>query len=228
MIEDIASNLRKIVDNSVKSEAPTPAVPEPTELDKLAIKISLAHKDVVANARNMIVKAMDAGALLIQARLRVKPGTWMAWLQQNCSDISDRTARLYIQLAEGREIIEAQMKTGLATVANSPKEAPTFRQALERLKAGDDTNPETATETEEDTEADGEEDNEAETNDGVAADAVETLDEYDGLEEKLLAKLGDLTAAQAEEHSEITISKIKTQVGIMKKAAAKATMQNAA
>lgn len=50
----------------------------------------------------------------------------------------------------------------------------------------------------------------------------QALDEYDSLEVKLLAKLSDLTAGRAEEHSEITIGKIKNQVGIMKKAAAKA------
>jgi hypothetical protein len=51
---------------------------------------------------------------------------------------------------------------------------------------------------------------------------VETLAEYHSLEGKLLTKLGDLSAAKAEEHSEITIAKIKNQLVIMKKAAAKA------
>jgi predicted HTH domain antitoxin len=57
---------------------------------------------------------------------------------------------------------------------------------------------------------------------------VETIAEYDTVEEKLLAKLGDLSAPKAEEHSEITISKIKNQLVIMKKAAAKAAKQKAA
>jgi hypothetical protein len=52
-----------------------------------------------------------------------------------------------------------------------------------------------------------------------------TLDEYDSLEGKLLLKLGDLTAARAEEHSDITVAKIKNQVAVMKKAAAKAAKQ---
>jgi hypothetical protein len=53
-------------------------------------------------------------------------------------------------------------------------------------------------------------------------DTAEVLAEYDNLEGKLLIKLSDLNAAKAAEHSEITISKIKSQVGIMKKAAEKA------
>jgi hypothetical protein len=51
------------------------------------------------------------------------------------------------------------------------------------------------------------------------------LDEYDSLETKLLAKLGDLSADKAEEHSDITIGKIKNQIGVMKKSAAKAAKQ---
>jgi Protein of unknown function (DUF3102) len=84
---------------------------------------------VVAAAGNMILKAIEAGTLLIQAKEKVPRNTWMAWLQENCPAVSDRTARLYIQLATGREVIEANMKTGLATVAN-----PTFTQALGWLR----------------------------------------------------------------------------------------------
>ena len=63
---------------------------------------------------------------------------------------------------------------------------------------------------------------------GDDATDVETIAEYDTVEEKLLAKLGDLSAAKAVEHSEITIGKIKKQLVIMQKAAAKAAKQKAA
>jgi hypothetical protein len=59
-----------------------------------------------------------------------------------------------------------------------------------------------------------------------AAD-VEVLDEYDNLEGKLLTKLSDLSVVKAEEHSDITISKIKTQVAFMKKVAEKAAAKAA-
>jgi hypothetical protein len=65
-------------------------------------------------------------------------------------------------------------------------------------------------------------DAEAEAEAPPSSAELTALDEYDSLEEKLLAKLGDLSAGKAEEHSDMTINKIKKQVGIMKKAAAKA------
>ena len=74
-------------------------------------------------------------------------------------------------------------------------------------------------------EMDGDDEDDEEAEDGGAEDDaadVEVLAEYDNLEGKLLTKLSDLNAAKAAEHSDITISKIKVQVGIMKKAAEKA------
>jgi hypothetical protein len=115
-----------------KLPATAPAPAPLDDLEQLAPRIRNAHRDVVAAASNMILKAMEAGTLLLQAQNKVPRNTWMAWLQQNCPGISDRTARLYIQLAKGREVIEANMKTGLATVAN-----PTFTQALGWLKNTD-------------------------------------------------------------------------------------------
>jgi hypothetical protein len=74
-----------------------------------------------------------------------------------------------------------------------------------------------------DGDGDGEDEGSAEDD---AAD-LEVLDEYDNLEGKLLTKLSDLSATKAEEHSDITIGKIKTQVAIMKKAAEKAAAKAA-
>jgi chromosomal replication initiation ATPase DnaA len=111
-----------------ETKLPAPASAPPDELGNLAIRLRHAHRDVVSAAGNMILKAMDAGALLIQAQQKVKRGTWMAWLAENCPEISDRTVRLYMQLATGREVVEARMKSELATVAN-----PTFTNALEWL-----------------------------------------------------------------------------------------------
>jgi hypothetical protein len=66
--------------------------------------------------------------------------------------------------------------------------------------------------------------------DGDEQDQSSTIDnadhkallEYDSVETKLLKTLGGLSAAKAEEHSEITIAKIKSHVAVMKKAAATA------
>jgi hypothetical protein len=121
-----------ITQTEPKLPATAPPAAPPDELQQLGTRIRIVHKEVVAAAGNMILKAMDAGVPLLQAQQKVPRNTWMAWLQQNCPEISDRTARLYIQLARGREKIEANMKVGVATVAN-----PTFTQALGWLKNTD-------------------------------------------------------------------------------------------
>jgi chromosomal replication initiation ATPase DnaA len=117
-----------------KLPAAAPAPAPLDDLEQLALRLRHAHRDVVSAAGNMIVKAMDAGALLLQAQQKVKRGTWMAWLAANCPEISDRTVRLYMQLATGREVIEARMKSELATIAN-----PTFTNALEWLNEAERT-----------------------------------------------------------------------------------------
>jgi hypothetical protein len=53
--------------------------------------------------------AIDAGDDLKKAKKKLDHGEWMDWLEKNCA-LSDRTARVYMQLADGREIIEARIK----------------------------------------------------------------------------------------------------------------------
>jgi hypothetical protein len=66
-------------------------------------------RGVVKGAADAVKAAMDAGDALILAKEKVGHGDWMLWLEKNCA-LSDRTARVYMQLAQGREIIEAQIK----------------------------------------------------------------------------------------------------------------------
>jgi hypothetical protein len=173
----------------VETKLSAVSLPEPDELGKLAIGIRIAHKDVVAAAGNMIVKAMEAGSLLIQAKQKVPRNTWIAWLAANCYNISDRTARLYIQLAEGRDVIEAQMKTGLATVAN-----PTFHQALGWLKTpATDTNSSTP----------------PDTNSGTGAKRRKPAEVYRAKQEELVDALRELSSP---DHAEEYAAKTKTRL----------------
>ena len=66
---------------------------------------------------------MDAGDGLTEAKSVLAHGQWDGWLSENF-ELSDRTARLYMQLAEHRERVEAKM----ATVA-----ILTVRDALEAI-----------------------------------------------------------------------------------------------
>jgi hypothetical protein len=60
----------------------------------------------VQHARNAVEQAMTTGDLLLEAKEQVQQGQWSQWLQEHC-EVSDRTARLYMQLAEKRATIEA-------------------------------------------------------------------------------------------------------------------------
>jgi hypothetical protein len=88
-------------------------------LPQLAKRIRKSMGRVVKGAVDSVRAAMDAGDDLIMAKDKVGHGGWMNWLEKNCA-LSDRTARQYMQLAEGREYIEQQIKdvTELACNAN--------------------------------------------------------------------------------------------------------------
>jgi hypothetical protein len=171
-----------------KLPATAPAPAPLDDLEQLAPRIRNAHSAVVTAAGNMILKAMEAGTLLLQAQARVPRNTWMAWLQQNCPAISDRTVRVYIQLAKGREKIEANMKTGLAATAN-----PTLTQALTWLKEPSDPNSGSAGGT----------------------GGPKPSDNYDAVEGKLIKKLEEIVSPDtAVAAAQETINKLVDRVRI--------------
>jgi len=89
-------------------------------LADLATKIKAAHSKVVGAMRNTVRDAIAAGKLLIEAKDRMPYGDWEAWLETQCS-VPERTAQLYMQLARGEAVIEAQMGqagTGSVTVTD--------------------------------------------------------------------------------------------------------------
>ena len=72
---------------------------------ELASKIREAHAQVHKHAENMIQHAFAAGSALIEAKLAVPHGDWLAWLRQNC-ELSDRTAQSYMRLAKAQPLLE--------------------------------------------------------------------------------------------------------------------------
>jgi hypothetical protein len=58
-----------------------------------------AHAQIVRAERGTAALARKAGIALIAAQKRVGFGNWEAWLNANCPDISDRTAREYKRIA---------------------------------------------------------------------------------------------------------------------------------
>lgn len=89
---------------------------EQLSLDELASAINKEHQLFQGDYKSSLLHAYMAGQFLLKAKSKVKEsptGRWLHWLQQNCLDISERTARAYMQIARKWEKIE---KT--ATVAD--------------------------------------------------------------------------------------------------------------
>src|SRR6516165_2012422 len=80
------------------------------ELAQLATKAKEAHSIVVNAPRVVLQHAITAGAALTEAKAKVGHGKWLAWLKENCPDISDRTAERYMKLAGGKAKLEKKLQ----------------------------------------------------------------------------------------------------------------------
>jgi hypothetical protein len=77
------------------------------QLTDLARRIQAEHEAVIAAVKSNAEHAMADGDLLIQAKAKVNHGGWQLWLKEHCA-FSERTAQVYMQLAENRAVIEAK------------------------------------------------------------------------------------------------------------------------
>jgi hypothetical protein len=102
-------------------------------LDSLAIQINQEYalsqehlKATLSHGRAFLIHRRNTGELLIAAKAQVKHGEWLPWLQSNCPQISDRTARHWMQIARDWESIPAEVE-GIrdALVALSPAKTET-------------------------------------------------------------------------------------------------------
>jgi hypothetical protein len=80
-----------------KVKPPTPA---------LAAKIKSLHQAACHAAGTAIDSALQCGALLIEAKDKVKHGEWPPWLEENTT-ISARQAQKYMRLAEHKREVKA-------------------------------------------------------------------------------------------------------------------------
>jgi hypothetical protein len=69
-----------------------------------------AHADVAGALEEALEHAMRAGDYLIAARKLAPPGQWEQYLRQRTS-ISERTARVYQQLAKNRAVLEERQSS---------------------------------------------------------------------------------------------------------------------
>jgi hypothetical protein len=97
-------------------------------MDDLATRINDAHAAVVSAVQAVVLRAIEAGELLLQQKAKIGHGEWTTWLAQNCPAIHPRMAQRYMLLAQNRATLEAKT-THVSDL--------TLRGAL-RLAAGDD------------------------------------------------------------------------------------------
>ena len=89
------------------SETKTALAPSPSLTD-LAARINtefaaIQKADQDAN-KTVVQRAITFGRTLSQAKEKVGHGKWEKWLNDNCRDISARTAQRYMKLADSPEI----------------------------------------------------------------------------------------------------------------------------
>src|SRR5262249_45323267 len=92
----------------------------PEQLTKNASLINAAHRAIVQANKTSIEKAIEAGTMLKACKDSVGHGAWSKWLYDNCRDISDETARLYMRLADEKNApkLEAAAKQNGNAVAD--------------------------------------------------------------------------------------------------------------
>ena len=84
----------------------------PDILAKLAAVAQAEHLAVGFTLGNALHHAMAAGDALLAQRELVPAGQWQAYRRMNLPDISDRSIRVYVQLAKARPQLERQSSAG--------------------------------------------------------------------------------------------------------------------
>ncbi|MCC7421734.1 MAG: DUF3102 domain-containing protein [Planctomycetaceae bacterium] len=98
-------------------------------LSNLANAANEAHRLAKEHANTTVEYARRAGEILKQAKEQVNHGLWLPWLDQNCPEISARTAQRYMQLH--REL----PAPNTSRVSHSETDDPqSIRQAIELVK----------------------------------------------------------------------------------------------
>lgn len=69
-------------------------------LDMAAARVTEWDSQAKHHARQAVNMALAAGAVLLAVRDRLPHGAFLAWVATNCGNISERTARRYMDLAE--------------------------------------------------------------------------------------------------------------------------------
>ncbi len=83
------------------------------QLGDLAQRIQTEHQAVIAATVSGLEHAMAAGDLLLKAKQQIEHGQWVDWVERHCK-VSERSAQVYMRLAQNRAAIESNQKRSTA------------------------------------------------------------------------------------------------------------------
>ncbi|MBF5004769.1 DUF3102 domain-containing protein [Diaphorobacter caeni] len=105
-------------------------------MSSVATTLAQAINDKVleaeSKARGAMECALEAGALLVQAKEQVAHGQWENWLRENCT-VAPRTARSYMKLAtafpalpdaERQRVADLPLREAVKAIATDPVSPP--------------------------------------------------------------------------------------------------------
>ena len=107
----------------------------PVDLAALAKTINETHTAIVRETKSAVTRAIAAGEALIAARAAVPDGHWLRWCKANLIT-SERTAQVYMQLAENKLALETWLRDGTQQVADQ-----TLNGALKMLRGPSSDKP---------------------------------------------------------------------------------------
>lgn len=183
------------------TEAPIPkvqlATPSSSEVE-IVRRINDTFSQIERATRETVPRAIELGVMLITAKNDYgRHGNWGRWLKDNCKQISERTAQLYMELANGRLRIETELakRSDPATVAVLISEL-SLRGALQLLKGSETSGTHKAN--------------------GTKETKVPTTknEAYDKANAQLIKKLEALPPEDAETKADDTINALKDIVRI--------------
>jgi UDP-N-acetylmuramyl pentapeptide synthase len=110
------------------SAAKTGEVLPPVNLDALAKQINNDHAAIIREAKSVVMRVIAVGEALIQAKAAVEDGQWLRWL--STTSVPERTAQLWMQIAEYKRQLEAEANWRPATIADQ-----TLNEVIKSMRA---------------------------------------------------------------------------------------------
>ena len=100
----------------------------PVNLDALAKQINNDHAAIIREAKSVVMRVIAVGEALIQAKAAVEDGQWLRWL--STTSVPERTAQLWMQIAEYKRQLEAEANWRPATIADQ-----TLNEVIKSMRA---------------------------------------------------------------------------------------------